>query len=447
MKIRTLFIILLTSCSFLLYSQDCKIDLSKSPKLATGYSFSQLNKTFEQSLVCKIVFSEGLDTLKYKRITTRLTSWFLNNKAKREFQFSSTVRKIDSNCTYLFIGLFNDFSNLKDYKLPLSFDENHWSLGKITLNGKNDAIVIINSSANCLAVLGNTYEGIENIYSRWLGYYDFYILQDNKIRYFGNLKNGKFNSDSLVDLDLIRKENYSRIIENDFIKARFSCKFENPYKYQSTLDSLNEVFNTFCKLFKTDMPSQKLEYFIHYELFELNIVSGSPKPGTTSGLVIDGFIHSVGIDLDLLTHEGVHFIFNQKIKFRDQFFNEGIPGAFGLYLHPDQLQTDCKLILDYIDYDFYRLITGGLDFYKAPYKNGQCLSYQISGLFVKYLIDNWGIDKTIEFYKYPEVNKGFEKIFNKPLDSLIQDWKQWIMTMSCQKNNTVPNRVDGSASN
>ena len=430
MKIKTLIIILLTSSPVLLYSQGCKIDLSKSPKLAAGNSFSELNKTFEQSPDCNIVFSEGLDTVKYKRITTRLTSWFLNNKTKKKYQFSSTLTNIDPKCNYLLIGLFKDFSNLKDYKLPLSFKDHQWSLGKIPLNGRNTAIVITNKSANCLAVIGNSYEAIESLYSRWLGYYDFYILKDNKIGYFGNLKNGKFHADSLVDLDLIRKENYNRIIENDFVKTHFSCKVENPNKYKSTLDSLNVVLIEFCKLFKVDMPSQKLEYFIHYDQIEINIVSGSPKPGTTGGFVIDGFIHSVGMDLDLLTHEGVHFIFNQKIKFRDQFFNEGIPGAFGLFLHPDQAQSDCKLMLDYMDYDFKTLITGGLDFYKAPYKNGQCLSYQISGLFVKYLIDKWGMDKMIEFYKYPDVSTGFEKVFNKRLDSIILDWKQWITSMT-----------------
>lgn len=427
---RTLIIILFAINSALIYSQDCKVDLSKVPQLASDYSFSPLNKIFERSQCCKIVFSEGLDTIKYKRITTRLTNWFLNDKTKKEFQYSSTLRKIDPNCNYLILGLFKDFSKLKDYKLPISFKDNHWSLGKIPLNDNNVAIVFVNKSANCLAVLGNSFEAIESISFRWLGYYDYYILRDKKIKYFGNLKFGEYNSDSLVDLELIRKENYSKIIENDFIKARFSCKFEYPNKYQSTLDSLNVVFIQFCKLFKTNMPSQKLEYFIHFEPNELNIVSGSPKPGITEGLVIDGLIHSVGMNLDLLTHEGAHYIFNQKIQYRDQFFNEGIPGVFGLYLHPDQVQIDCKLMLDYLDYDFRALITGDLDFFKGPYINGQCLSYHISGLFVKYLIDTFGIDKTIEFYKYPDLKTAFQTIFDKKLESIILDWKHWITTIT-----------------
>jgi hypothetical protein len=77
-------------------------------------------------------------------------------------------------------------------------------------------------------------------------------------------------------------------------------------KYKSTLDSLNKVFLQFCTLLKIDMPSEKLDYFIHKDPGELNIVCGSPRPGTTGGLVIDGLIHSVGMNLDLLVHEGVH---------------------------------------------------------------------------------------------------------------------------------------------
>ena len=438
---KTIIIILFALNSGLIYSQDCKVDLAKLPQLASDHSFSALNKIFEQSQDCKIVFSEGLDSTKYKKITTRLTSWFLNDKTKKEYQYSSTLRIINPKSNYLILGLLKDFSNLTGFKLPLSYKANHWSLGNIPLNDNNDAIVIINKSANCLAVLGNSFEAIESISFRWLGFYDYYVLRDKKIKYFGNLKNGEFNTDSLFDLDIIRKENYSRIIENDFIKARFSCKFENPNKYQSTLDSLNVVFLQFCKLFKTNMPSQKLEYFIHNDPHELNIVCGSPKPGTTRGLVIDGLIHSVGMNLDLLTHEGVHYIFNQNIQYRDQFFNEGIPGIFGLYLHPDQIQIDRKLLLDYLDYDFRSLITGEIDFFRGPYKNGQCLSYQISGLFVKYLVDTFGIDKTIEFYKYPDLKKAFETVFDKKIETIIRDWIQWISTLTKKNKRTITRTV------
>jgi hypothetical protein len=428
MRNKILLIIILSGLNLLLNSQDCKIDLSKYPKLASDNSFSPLNRIFEQSQKCKIVFSDGLDTIKYKKITNRISRWFLNDKTKIEYLFSSASTKINTKENYVLLGIFKDFANLRDYRLPLSFKDNIWSLGKIKLDERSNAIVIINKSANCLAILGNSYEAIDNLHSRWLGYYDYYILQDNIISYFGNLIDGKFDPDSLVDIELIRKENYSRIIENDFVKAHFSCRFDDPNKYKTKLDSLNDIFKEFCKVFKINMPTQKLDYFIHSDFTEINIVSGSPKPGKMSGFVVDGLIHTVGLDLGLLMHEGVHFIFLNSIKYRDQFFNEGIPGFFGLYLHPDQINTDKKLLLDYLDYDFKSLITGKTDFFRGPYKDGQLLSYQISGLFVKFLVDTYGIDKTIEFYKYPDLTKAFETVFEKKIETIISDWIKWILS-------------------
>jgi hypothetical protein len=430
---KTIVIILSAINSVLIYSQDCKVDFTKLPQLALDYSFSPLNKIFEQSPDCKIIFSEGLDTIKFKKVTSRLTGWFLNDKTIKEFQFSSNLKSIEPDQNYLFIGLLNDFPRLRDYKLPLSLKNGVWSFGNILLDGRNDAIVIINKTSNCLAVLGNSQEAIESISFRWLGYFDFYILKDNAIKYFGNLKNGRYNSDYLVDLGKIRRDNYSRIYENDFINARFSCSIMESGKYKSTLDSLNQVFQQFCSLLKINMPSEKLDYFIHKDPGELNIVCGSPRPGTTGGLVIDGLIHSVGMNLDLLIHEGVHYIFLSNIKFRDQFFNEGIPGFFGLYRHPEQVAIDSRLILDYQDKDFKSLITGQTDFFKGPYKNGQCISYQISGLFVKYLVETYGIDKTIDFYKDRDLKNAFENTFNKELDSIIIDWRLWL---SIKSNNT-----------
>lgn len=427
MWLKALIILIFVLNSGLFYSQDCKVDLATLPQIESDNSFSQLNKVFEQSSDCNIVFSDGFDTARYKKVSNRLTSWFLNDKTKKKYQFASSVSTTIPGDQYLIIGMFKDFQNLKSYKLPLEYKKGIWSFGKIPINENKDAIVIINKTSDCLAVLGNSYESIESISFRWLGFFDFYILKNNSIKYFGNLSNGKFNPNYLVDIDQIRKDNYPRLIENDFIKARFSCSFSEPNNYKLTLDSLNLEFQKFCDLFKINMPPTKLDYFIHNNPSELNLICGSPRPGTTAGLVIDGLIHSVGMNLDLLTHEGIHYIFLNSIKYRDTFFNEGIPGFFSLYQNPEGVSNDSKLILNYIDYDFKALIMGQIDFFRGPYKNGQCLSYPISGLFVKYLIDTYGIDKTLEFYKESNLEIAFQNAFSKSVDMIIPDWKQWLI--------------------
>ena len=196
--------------------------------------------------------------------------------------------------------------------------------------------------------------------------------------YLGNLKDNKFTSDSLVDLALIRKENYSQKIYNEYLGACFSCNYSTISQFQSSIDDLTDTFDDFCRLYKVNRPYQRLRFFIHSDQLEINIVSGDPKPGSTGGLVIDSLIHTTGLDKELLTHEGVHFIFNYSFKGLNAFFNEGIPMSFALFLHPERIRNDCKLIEGNLE--IADLITGKTTFWKGPYKNGQCLSYQISGL-------------------------------------------------------------------
>jgi hypothetical protein len=243
--------------------------------------------------------------------------------------------------------------------------------------------------------------------------------------YLGNLKENKYIPDSLVDLALIQKENYSRKIDNALIEACFSCKYNTISQFQVTIDSLIDSFNGFCKLYKVKKPSQKLKFFIHADQSEINIVSGDPKPGSTGGFVIDSLIHAVGIDKELLTHEGVHFIFNNNLRSPNSFFNEGIPMSFTLFQHPERITSDCKLIQDNLD--IQDLITGKTEFWKGPYKNGQCLSYPISGLFVKFLIDKYGIDKLKLFYQFTDIEEGFKAVYNMELPVIATEWKNYVL--------------------
>jgi hypothetical protein len=243
--------------------------------------------------------------------------------------------------------------------------------------------------------------------------------------YLGNLKENKFTPDSLVDLELIRKENYSRKIDNEFLEASFSCKYNGVSQFQATIDSLIDSFNDFCRLYKMQKPSKKLKFFIHSDQAEINIVSGDPKPGITGGFVIDSLIHTVGIDKELLVHEGVHFIFNSSSGSQNAFFNEGIPSSFALFQHPERIKSDCKLIQDNLEIE--DLISGTRGFWKGPYKNGQCLSYPISGLFVKFLIDTYGIDKLRRFYLIPDVLTGFKTVYNMKLSEVAAEWKNSVL--------------------
>lgn len=404
-------------------AQECKIDLQSLAQ--PDADMTQLNK-FGQSGFFKIVLSDGFDTIANKDIIAQLSQWFLNQDSGINIVNVNDFKELDDSCHYLIIGLTSKLNDLSIFDLPLKINNNKCILGPIELTDYNDAITIINERAQCSAVIGNSYSALRNLSSgRFLGLYNYYILKNNIMRYLGNLKENEFISDSLVDLALIRKENYSQKIDNKYIEACFSCKYNSISQFQGSIDDVINSFDDFCRLYKVTQPSQKLKFFIHWDQLEINIVSGDPKPGSTGGLVIDSIIHTVGIDKELLTHEGVHFIFNSNLKSPNAFFNEGIPSSFALYQHPERIANDCKLIQDILE--ITDLITGKTEFWKGPYKNGQCLSYPISGLFIKFLIDKYGIDKLKRFYQYPVITEGFKTVYNVGLPEIVTEWKIFIL--------------------
>jgi hypothetical protein len=420
---KSVFISILILISGLITAQECKIDLHSLAH--PDINMIHLNK-FGQSGIFKIVLTDGFDTIANQDIITQLSQWFINQDSKIFKVNVNDVNRLEDSCHYLIIGLISKLKDLSIFDLPINIYDNKCTLGTIELTDDDDAISIINQKARCLAVIGNSYAGLRNISSgRFMGLYNYYILEKNRMSYLGNLKENKFIPDSLVDLALIRNKNYSRKIDNSFIEAYFSCQYKTIGQFQSSIDTLIDSFNDFCRIYKVKKPVQKLKFYIHWDQLEINIVSGDPKPGSTGGLVIDSLIHTVGMDKELLLHEGVHFIFNYSVKRPNSFFNEGIPSSFALFQHPERITSDCKLIQDNLE--IIDLITGKTEFWKGPYKNGQCLSYPISGLFVKFLIEKYGIDKLKRFYKYTDVAEGFKAIYNLELHMIAAEWENYIL--------------------
>jgi len=420
---KNVFISVLILFSGTITAQECKIDLRSLSQ--PDVNMMQLNK-FGQSGIFNIVLSEDFDTVSQKEIFDNISQWFLNQSSRVNIVNIKDVKKLDDSCHYLIIGLTIKLKDLSIFDLPIMVDNNKCTFGPIELTGEGDAIAIINDRAQCSAVIGNSYTALRNIsFGRFLGLYDYYILKNNKMSYLGNLKENEFLPDSLVDLALIRKENYSQKIENKYLEAYFSCKYKTFIQYQGSIDEVIDSFDDFCRLYNVTQPSQKLKFFIHQDQLEINIVSGDPKPGTTGGIVIDSLIHTVGMDKELLLHEGVHFIFNYNSRSPNAFFNEGIPSSFALFQHPERIAKDCELIKDNLE--ITDLITGKTEFWKGPYKDGQCLSYPISGLFVKFLIDLYGIDKLRRAYQYPDITEGFKTVYNVKLPEIVTEWGIYIL--------------------
>jgi hypothetical protein len=196
-----------------LSAQECKIDLHSLAQ--PDNKMIRFNK-FGQGRSFKIILSDGFDTIDNKEIIDQLSQWFFNPNSGVSTVNINDVKELDDSCHYLIIGLTGKLKDLSVFDLPVKINNNKFTLGSIELTDQDDAIVIINGKAQCSAVIGNSLAALRNMSSgRFLGLYDYYILTKNKMNYLGDLKENKFTPDSLVDLELIRKENYSLKIDNE----------------------------------------------------------------------------------------------------------------------------------------------------------------------------------------------------------------------------------------
>jgi len=157
--------------SGVLAAQDCKIDLHSLAQ--PDINMIQLNK-FGQSRLFKIILSEGFDTITNKDIVNQLSQWFLNQDSQINIVNVSDVKKLEDSCHYIIIGLTGKLDDLSIFDLPIKINDNKCNLGPIELTDYDDAIIIIDESARCSAVIGNSYAALRNIsFGRFLGLYNY----------------------------------------------------------------------------------------------------------------------------------------------------------------------------------------------------------------------------------------------------------------------------------
>lgn len=145
----------------------------------------------------------------------------------------------------------------------------------------------------------------------------------------------------------------------------------------------------------------------------------------SAGFSIRGEIHTNGVSIGLLKHEYSHFLFDNTIPQDNNpaFFVEGCVEYVtnlndkDLFNKRIEIAKKFKDTLNYTD-----LIINNRDFY-GQYSEA---NYSICGVFVKYIIDNFGVEV---FKKYCLTDKKEATridTFKIDFDTLINNYKIWL---------------------
>ncbi len=149
-------------------------------------------------------------------------------------------------------------------------------------------------------------------------------------------------------------------------------------------------------------------------------------PGNNSaGFSIRGEIHTNGFNTGLVKHEYSHFLFDNSIPQDNNpaFFVEGyveyVTNLNDSALFKKRVAT-AKLYRDTLNYT--DLIINNKDFY-GQYSEA---NYSICGIFVKYIIDNFGVQA---FKKYCVASNKMittKNVFKTDFESMIAGYKKWL---------------------
>jgi len=338
----------------------------------------------------------------------------------------TTSQMMDSDYSkqVFIVGDIRKIKKLTEFKLPVKILANGFEINKIKFTDSSDGFTFIDKTH--IVVSGNSIKAIKDVQLAFSGGYDITVLQHGKITYFGNYDNGKFDWYNLQNL---KQANYVQHQSASFKHIYVSKTFPDTINFIRTEKDLQRYIQEFLSIYKIKKPVNQVEWFIHTTMQEYGMMSGMfgfMCPGNNSaGFSIRGEIHTHGYGIGLVKHEYSHYLFDNSIPqdHNPAFFVEGcVEYVTDLNDEPEYKERlhIAKQYKDTLDYE--GLIVKNNDFY-GKYSG---TNYSVCGVFVKYIIDNFGVEKFKQYCLAADKQEGAKTIFNKDFSAFVAGYKNWL---------------------
>jgi len=361
------------------------------------------------------------DNKDIKPILDEYCSDFGNNCISKTI---SQMTDSDYNKPVFIVGDIHKIKNWQKFKLPLKQLPNGFEINNIKFTDTSDGFTYIDDLH--IVISGNSLKAIKDVQLAFIGGYDITILQKGKITYFGNYSADKFdwyNLQNLKELNYVKKQSPS------FQHIYVSKTYRDTINFSRTEDDLKKYINQFLSVYKIPKPTKKIDWFIHSNMQEYGMMSGlfhfTCAGNNSAGFSIRGEIHTHGYGIGLVKHEYSHYLFDNSIPqtYNPAFFVEGCV-EYVTDLNNDTLYKErlsiAKQYKDTLNYE--ELIVKNNNFY-GQYSG---TNYSVCGVFVKYLVDNFGVEKFKQYCLAADKQEAAKNIFNKDFTAIVEGYKNWL---------------------
>ena len=322
------------------------------------------------------------------------------------------------------VGVLTDFKKWKLYKTPVNTTAKGFLINNKSFQDKSDGFAFVDT--NRIIISGNSLKGLKDVQLALTGGHDVLITQNGKITFFGNKQGQKFDWFNLQNL---KTTNYIKKPSDLFSAIYVSKTFRDTINYSKMNTDLQLYSKQFLSIYNIKMPVKKIIWFLHSNMMEYGTMSGMfglTCPGNNSaGFSIRGEIHTNGYSIKLVKHEYSHYLFDNAIPQDNNpaFFVEGcveyVTNINDSALFKQRIEI-AKRFKDTLNYA--ALIINNKDFY-GQYSSA---NYSICGIFIKYIIDNYGVDVFKRYCLTGNKQVMTKEIFKIDFEHLIKDYKSWL---------------------
>ncbi|MFT3705616.1 MAG: hypothetical protein QM802_24815 [Agriterribacter sp.] len=339
----------------------------------------------------------------------------------------SALESNDYAGNILMVGVLNGFKNWDKLATPIQHIENGFIINNKIFKDQSDGFVYVDT--NRIIIGGNSLQAVKDAQLALTGGHDILVVQKGKITYFGNRKDNTHFS--WFNLQHLKETNYTKKSSELFSGIYVSKTFKDTIDYPKLYTALKFYVHQFLTIYHLKIPVKKVSWFLHSNMNEYGTMSGMfglTCPGNNSaGFSIRGEIHTNGFSPGLVKHEYSHFLFDNTIPQDNNpaFFVEGCV-EYVTNLNDKDLFTKriaiAKNFRDTLNYT--DLIINNRDFY-GQYSGP---NYSICGIFVKYLIDKFGVEAFKKYCLTGNKKAKTKDIFNMDFETLINSYKLWLDT-------------------
>ena len=325
----------------------------------------------------------------------------------------------------MIIGKPSDFQKWDSFQLPIESKKKGFIFNKKKFFKQNDAIWL--NQSNRVAVIANSLSSLQTISDIAQLGMDFVILQNNQLTFFGNFLKEKPNKIEQFNLQDLKTKNYNLFKEEN---ANFyvSKSYKDDLNFQEINSKLNSYLLQFSKFYKIEIPKNKVNILIHNNQQEIQNMIGMWNlscGGNTSGMNVRGELHCVGSNQGLINHEMSHHVFNFNIPAENlpPLLLEGVVECFANSQNSELFKSRISTIYKNFDaFNFKELFENSNSFYNS----NSALNYDLSGIWVQYFIEAFGLENFKSFCRSENKIAFIESLSKDSFQKFNLKFRNWL---------------------